>query len=182
MELIEFTKLSTGVIIYNGYNKEPQVLKPNDKLVQKLLDKVKTEYPLVYIALEELYPKKRNIDIYHNYLIVNRFISCNFGDFDLKNYDISLEGDFEFEEVNCPLRGGLCPHEGIICKPIPVNLSTREVEVLALLAQGFIIKDIATILEIAVDTVISHRANIFKKLNVSKTVSATAYYNKFFKL
>ena len=54
-------------------------------------------------------------------------------------------------------------------------LSPREVEVLALLAQGFINKEITDKLNISLTTVISHRKNITEKLGM-RSVSALTIY------
>lgn len=54
-------------------------------------------------------------------------------------------------------------------------LSSREVEVLSLVAQGMINKEIAEKLNISITTVISHRKNIQAKLGV-KSVSALTIY------
>lgn len=54
-------------------------------------------------------------------------------------------------------------------------LSSREVEVLSLVAQGMINKEIAEKLNISITTVISHRKNIQDKLGV-KSVSALTIY------
>lgn len=54
-------------------------------------------------------------------------------------------------------------------------LSDREIEVLKLVAQGFLNKEIADRLNIAVTTVISHRQNITGKLKL-KSVSALTVY------
>lgn len=55
------------------------------------------------------------------------------------------------------------------------RLSDREIEVLALVAQGCINKEIADRLNIALTTVISHRKNITEKLGM-KSVSALTVY------
>ncbi|HEY9543028.1 LuxR C-terminal-related transcriptional regulator [Prevotella sp.] len=54
-------------------------------------------------------------------------------------------------------------------------LSDREIEVLALIAQGLINKEIADHLNISMTTVITHRKNIIEKLGL-KTVSALTIY------
>ena len=54
-------------------------------------------------------------------------------------------------------------------------LSDREIEVLALICQGFINKEIAHKLSIGLSTVITHRKNIMDKLGV-KSVSALTIY------
>ena len=54
-------------------------------------------------------------------------------------------------------------------------LSPREVEVLSLIVQGFINKEIAERLHIALATVVTHRKNIMEKLGL-KSVSALTIY------
>lgn len=54
-------------------------------------------------------------------------------------------------------------------------LSDREIEVLSLVAQGYLNKEIAGQLNIGLTTVISHRKNIVEKLGL-KTVSALTIY------
>lgn len=54
-------------------------------------------------------------------------------------------------------------------------LSDREIEVLSLVAQGLINKEIADQLNIGLTTVISHRKNIQEKLGI-KSISALTIY------
>ena len=54
-------------------------------------------------------------------------------------------------------------------------LSDREIEVLNLIVQGFINKEIAEKLNIGLTTVITHRRNIMDKLGL-KSVSALTIY------
>ncbi len=54
-------------------------------------------------------------------------------------------------------------------------LSDREIEVMALIVQGYINKEIADKLNIALTTVVTHRKNIMEKLNI-KSVSALTIY------
>lgn len=54
-------------------------------------------------------------------------------------------------------------------------LSDREIEVLSLIVQGHINKEIADKLNIALATVITHRRNIMEKLNI-RSVSALTIY------
>jgi DNA-binding CsgD family transcriptional regulator len=55
------------------------------------------------------------------------------------------------------------------------ELSSREAEVLKLIAQGSINKDIADKLNISLNTVLTHRKNITAKLGI-KTVSGLTFY------
>lgn len=54
------------------------------------------------------------------------------------------------------------------------NITQREQEILALIAQGKANKEIANILGIAEDTVKRHASNVFQKLEVSDRAEATA--------
>ena len=54
-------------------------------------------------------------------------------------------------------------------------LSDREIEVMSLIVQGFINKEIADKLNIGLATVITHRKNIMDKLGM-KSVSALTIY------
>lgn len=55
------------------------------------------------------------------------------------------------------------------------ELSHREIDVLQLLAQGYINKEIAEQLNISFNTVLTHRKNITSKLGI-KTVSGLSFY------
>jgi DNA-binding NarL/FixJ family response regulator len=55
------------------------------------------------------------------------------------------------------------------------NLTARETEVLGLIAEGMINKEIARTLYISEKTVKNHISNIFKKLNVSDRTQAAIY-------
>jgi DNA-binding CsgD family transcriptional regulator len=55
------------------------------------------------------------------------------------------------------------------------RLTTREKEILKLIAKGLISKEIADKLYISVNTVNTHRQRIIEKLNVSNTYEAIRY-------
>ncbi|MCD6419818.1 MAG: response regulator transcription factor [Synergistetes bacterium] len=55
------------------------------------------------------------------------------------------------------------------------RLTVREIEVLKLLAEGYINKEIADMLHISVNTVARHRQNIMKKMNLKNTAELTRY-------
>jgi DNA-binding NarL/FixJ family response regulator len=66
-------------------------------------------------------------------------------------------------------------HKVIVQKEIDKNLTDRELEVLALVAQGYGNKEIATMLFISKNTVKRHLKSIFAKLNVNTRAAASAY-------
>lgn len=55
------------------------------------------------------------------------------------------------------------------------TLTEREIEVLSLIAQGLINKEIANRLNISLTTVISHRKNITEKLGIKRVSALTIY-------
>ena len=57
------------------------------------------------------------------------------------------------------------------------ELTSKEKEVLALLAQGYAAKHIADIMDISVLTVYTHLNHIYKKIGVYSATQATSYYN-----
>ncbi len=59
-----------------------------------------------------------------------------------------------------------------------VELTSREKEILRLVAEGLISKQIADLLYISVNTVNTHRQRIIEKLNVGNTVEAIRYATK----
>jgi DNA-binding NarL/FixJ family response regulator len=58
---------------------------------------------------------------------------------------------------------------------LPGGLTRREVEVIALIAEGHTNKDIAVVLDLSIKTVARHLENIFLKLGVSTRSAATAF-------
>lgn len=60
-------------------------------------------------------------------------------------------------------------------RPATSPLSTRETEVLVLIAKGLINKEIAEKLNISLTTVISHRKNIVEKLGIKSVSGLTIY-------
>ena len=62
-----------------------------------------------------------------------------------------------------------------VATPKTHEISQRELDVLKLVAQGYINKEIADRLNISLNTVLSHRKNITAKLGI-KTVSGLIFY------
>lgn len=59
------------------------------------------------------------------------------------------------------------------CSPTP--LSPREVEIVRLIAQGLIAKEIADVLSLSTHTIYTHRKNIMKKLNINSSSELILY-------
>ena len=60
-------------------------------------------------------------------------------------------------------------------KPKPTKLSTREVDILRLIAKGYKNKEISEYLSISINTVLTHRKNIISKLGI-KSISGLSIY------
>jgi len=73
------------------------------------------------------------------------------------------------------MEGYLEGHKKIKSKSSRESLTQREREVLKLLAEGYINKEIGNLLNISVKTVEKHRANIMQKLNLHNAAALTAF-------
>lgn len=60
-------------------------------------------------------------------------------------------------------------------KPSITILTVREKEILKLIAEGKLNKEIAALLNLSIRTVENHRANIMKKLNINNTAELVKY-------
>jgi DNA-binding NarL/FixJ family response regulator len=65
-------------------------------------------------------------------------------------------------------------HDGLL-KPNGVHLTSRETEVLRLVAEGRANKQVATTLDISIETVGKHRQSAMDKLNLHETADLTRY-------
>ena len=63
--------------------------------------------------------------------------------------------------------------EEVNCEPTP--LSPREIEIVRLVAQGLIAKEIADVLNLSTHTIYTHRKNIMKKLQLSSASELMVY-------
>lgn len=179
MELfnVEFYTTPEGAIMIKPEG-EPvrELTMRNRDIISSMLSHIRERYPDAFKALSEIYSKSSRNRIYYEYQMVSRFIRCNFGEYDQYHNDVNLDGSFYFEEVHCPMRGE-CPFEEIICKPkLNSQVSDREMEVLALIAEGMRSQQIADELHISVLTVKRHKANMRAKLGLKTTGELAKYY------
>ncbi len=115
--------------------------------------------------------------------MLQQYIFCRFGGFDYEA-DISTCGNILYTEYfDCGKRG-LCKYEGKVCATIMVGtdidgntqyLTKRELEILKLVANGKIDKEIADILNIEEETVKTHTQNIRSKGNFARRPDMTAF-------
>jgi len=65
--------------------------------------------------------------------------------------------------------------DDLATQSMPVPLTTREIEILRLFAEGFINKEISDQLDISIRTVETHKNHIMKKLELKSTVELIKY-------
>lgn len=170
LERIEFYNSPDGSVNIKPFGKPMFVYDEScKKITQEMIVLIRDLYPAAFTALAELYSKSERNKDFFEFRIVHRFIRCNFGEYDALTYDINSVGEFNMEDVRCPLRGE-CLFEGLICRsPMNTELSPRESEVAHLLAKGYSRQEVADELEISIYTVTRHITNIKARLHLKNT-------------
>lgn len=170
LERIEFYNCPDGSVNIKPFGQPMFVYDEScKKITQEMIVLIRDLYPAAFTALAELYSKSERNKDFFEFRIVHRFIRCNFGEYDALTYDINSVGEFNMEDVRCPLRGE-CLFEGLICRsPMNTELSPRESEVAHLLAKGYSRQEVADELEISIYTVTRHITNIKARLHLKNT-------------
>ncbi|MBO5271654.1 MAG: helix-turn-helix transcriptional regulator [Muribaculaceae bacterium] len=170
LERIEFYNSPDGSVNIKPFGQPMFVYDEScKKITQEMIVLIRDLYPAAFTALAELYSKSERNKDFFEFRIVHRFIRCNFGEYDALTYDINSVGEFNMEDVRCPLRGE-CLFEGLICRsPMNTELSPRESEVAHLLAKGYSRQEVADELEISIYTVTRHITNIKARLHLKNT-------------
>ena len=171
---IEFFNKNDGEVFVVADDRG-EVLRQGE-LVDEMYERIEDNFPEAMKALQDLYEKSKPNKAYYRYLIVRRFIKCNFGEYDIRELDIDGE-QWNFEKVGCPLRGE-CKLEGIVCNPkLQTGLSRRELEVLSLCAKGMRSQAIADKLHVTIYTINVHIKHILQKLNKENIKSVIRWYH-----
>lgn len=143
------------------------------ELTEEVLDLIKNQYPSAYEALGRLYEKSKPNKRHYDFLRVHRFIRCNFGKFDGLTWDIE-NNVLHLEDTACPLKwGNDCPMKGIICKPKPFGLTTREAEVAKLTCTGRTYDEISEELGITHSTIKNTIQRVKEKLHLASSKDIT---------
>lgn len=160
--------------MYGGKNEK---VDEGSDIIKKIIVSIREQYPEAYKALSENY-KKHSLNVpYYQYLMVNRFCRCNFGNLDPSTMDIDNRGGFHMEKVSCPLRGE-CQFEGVICCPkFNSNLSSAELRVMRLVYDGMSNDEIAGELFISPHTVKNHIKSAYLKLGIHQKAEFIRYAN-----
>jgi len=178
LQNIEFYTAPNGDIVIVREGEPLHVYVQSDKdFTDAMLETINEFYPEAFTALSKAYVKSVMNKPYHEFLMVSRFVRCNFGVYDTLP-DVDANGIFRFESVPCPQRCE-CPFSGIICNPtFQSNLSDREFQTMKLFYEAKSLEDIADELFISVLTVKRHKQNAFLRLKVHSTAEFMAYANK----
>lgn len=176
MKNIEFYLTPKGGVMISDANGTRQFNESDREFVGQMMEKLSEFYPEALKELSKVFDKKRLNIPHFEYRVVLRFIKCNWGKFD-SMMDIDQFGNLNFEEVECPLRGECC-HEGVICKPkFNSSLSSREIEVMRCYYDGLEVPEIADKLFLSIETVKTHKRNVFKRTS-SHTLAEFICYAK----
>jgi DNA-binding NarL/FixJ family response regulator len=138
-------------------------LKPFDRFPLEVLDRLREEIEAdakLEQALDELTSGTDQI---------RQFIRCRFGAFN--NQGDLVDGVLTAEYIDCGHRSD-CMYEGIICRR---ELTSRELEILKLIADDLADKQIADKLGISVFTVSNHRASILHKLGIASKIGLARF-------
>ena len=178
MENLEFYILEDGLWCLYPDGRNEQVTEHNTELVCEILSRIREFYPEAYKDLFKWYKKSSANVPYYQFLMVNRFCRCNFGKLDNTKKDVGNSGGFNFERVDCPLRGE-CPHENIVCNPkFNIKLSDAEIRVMELAYKGFSNEQIADYLYLSPHTVKNHIKSVYAKLGIHEKSEFVRYADK----
>lgn len=147
------------------------------ELIKNILSEIRGCYPNAFAALAKEYERSALNISYYRFLIVRRFCKCNFGKLDGTRADIDTRGRFNFEKVECPLRGE-CKYEGVVCSPkFNSKLSDAELRVMKLIYHGASKEEIAEQLYISPNTVKNHIKSVYLKLGIHEKAEFIQYAN-----
>ncbi len=141
----------------------------DQELTEELLGLIEAQYPSAFEALSREYEKSRPNKRHYDFVRVHRFIRCNFGKFDGLTWDIE-DGVLHLEDTACPLKwGNDCAMKGVICKPKPFGLTTREAEVARLTSSGRTYDEISEELGITHSTIKNTIQKVKAKLHLASS-------------
>ena len=176
---VEFFVLGNKTCICR--NGESRHLRPTDRdAVTFMLENISRTFPEALEALQQFASASQRNLHYYEFIMVDRFIRCNFGEADFLHPDIDDLGMFHFEEVRCPLRG-YCKDEGKICKPKPhIGINKEEEKVVSLYANGLLPGEIAKQVGKSESTCKKHINNVVHRLKLPHARALIRLYRTFY--
>lgn len=174
---LEFYIFEGELWVKSDDGKNQVVDESQTELIKSVLEEIRECYPAAYKALTKEYQKSALNVPYYQFLIVRRFCKCNFGKLDWTKPDVDKDGRFNFEKVECPLRGE-CKYEGVVCTPkFNSKLSEAELRVMKLVYHGVSKEEIAEQLYISPNTVKNHIKSVYLKLGIHEKAEFIRYVN-----
>lgn len=165
LENIEFYTTPDGKVMVDSDGDHKTYEMEDRKFTESLIDFIREFYPEAFKSLSDYYSPSKLNRTYYEYLIVHRFIRCNFSPYDNQK-DIDYSGNAHFEFVPCPLRGE-CKQFNIVCNPrFNSKLSAKEDVVMRLYSEGLRADEIAERLFLSIETIKTHKRNALKKLGM----------------
>lgn len=178
MEQLEFYIYESELWCRHSDGRNEVVTEKSTELIQKLLEIIREHYPDAYKALEKEYKNSAGNVMYYQFLIVRRFCKCNFGKLDTTKIDVESSGKFNFEKIDCPLRGE-CKCEGVVCFPVfNTRISDAELRVMKLVYDGESKEAIAERLYLSPHTVKNHIKSVYCKLGIHEKSEFIQYANR----
>jgi len=109
----------------------------------------------------------------------NQFLICRYGAFD-SNPDLNIiDSNFNPEYYDCGKRDN-CPFEFTLCDRVRIKtesgevfLTRKEIEIVKLIASGLTDKETADKAKIALNTLLTHKKNIYSKLSINSQSQLT---------
>lgn len=174
---IEFYSSPEGEIMIKHNGEAVRDLTDSDtEIINHLFERIRKDYTEAFDMASKIYDSSSKNFSYFRYLVVRRFIRCNFSNYDTLSEDIDGIGMFHFEQVQCPLRGE-CPGYNKICNPkFNTTLSNREKQILELYCIPMEMDAIAGKLFISPDTVDVHLRHIRSKLNLHSKAELVKFW------
>ena len=178
MKNTEFFMFEKTVYLKQGDGVVRELTEEDREEIKWLNNRVESLYPKCFKRLKEVYKKSQANITLHQHRIAARFCRCNFGNLDNVT-DINSKGEFNLEDVICPLKGGFCADEGVICNPeINTNISPSEMRVLELVYNNVPKDEIANQLFLSKHTVNNHIRNAYTRIGAHEKADFIAYAHK----
>lgn len=160
---IEFFADQQGNVLFRDDQGVRTLTSDHRDVVGSMFRLIEEDYPKAFQTLSEIYTKSISNLPYFQFLVVHRFIRCNFSRIDRK-LDIDHLGRLVFEECDCPMAGE-CRAWRVVCNPErSTRLTDRQREVMDLYCEGKSVDEIADRLYISPETVRTTKRNAFAKV------------------
>ena len=178
MKEVEFYSYDDEVWYRDSDEHTEPLTEHSREVIDTMFDTIRSEYPEAFEKMSQIYKANEPNVIYYKYVVVKRFVKCNFSKVDTTYIDIESfggQGRMNFEKVDCPLRGE-CPFEDIICRPrFSSKLTSRELEVARHWYEGRTMSEIAEKMYLSYDTINNHIRRINNKLGVHSKAEFMKY-------